>query len=265
MLLLSVRNEQGAAAELGSSDLEVRVNGKRTTVEAVQRLGRPALRYCLLFDSSGSERSRWQQHVEEGTTLLGLAQPGRDYGLLVAFNDKAFLDAEGTDPQKIASALSKAGPLNGTALYDAVIACANQLAKDASPTDLRVMFILSDGDDNSSRHNREQALRSLLMAGARVYAIGQRNAEDPNSSAGKGIHALKQFAEKTGGKAYMARGTSDVQQSINDISTQLSSTFSASVRIVEPVAGGFVYTIDVKCRKKNVLLSAPKEFFVPLH
>ena len=153
-----------------------------------------------------------------------------------------------------------------TALYDAMIACSNSLADSASPSDLRVMFILSDGDDNASRHNREQALQSLVKSGIRVYAIGERNAEDPwPAVAAKGIDALKRFAEKTGGKAYISKSGNDMQSAVTDISSQLSSVFSVSLGSTSPLPGDSVFKVEVKCRAKKVSLNAPQEFFVPLH
>jgi VWFA-related protein len=266
VISISVRNQQGAPADLAAADLEVKINGTPASVREVQSLGRPTLRYCLLLDSSGSQRKRWQQHADEAITLLRIMQAGRDYGLLVAFNDEPYLDAEGTDPQKIMRAVSKVDARNGTALYDAMIACSNSLADSASPSDLRVMFILSDGDDNASRHNREQALQSLVKSGIRVYAIGERNVEDPwPAVAVKGIDALKRFAEKTGGKAYISKSGNDVQSAVTDISSQLSSVFSVSLGSTPPLPGDSVFKVEVKCRAKKVSLNAPQEFFVPLH
>src|SRR6516165_8732435 len=107
-ILISAHNEDGSPASLTASDLEVKIDGKPAAVSNIQSLGRPALRYCLLFDTSASQRPRIRQHQEEGYAVLKIMQAGRDYGYLVDFSDRPFLDAEGTDPEKLTTAVAKA-------------------------------------------------------------------------------------------------------------------------------------------------------------
>jgi VWFA-related protein len=262
IILISARNKDGTPAQLSAQDLEIKINGKATAASEVRFLGRPPIRYCVLFDSSGSRRAIWEQQTHDATALMNLAQSGRDYGMLVGFSDQPFLDAQGTDPQKLVRALSKESARGGTAVYDAMVACSDEVSKTAARPELRVMFILSDGDDNSSHVSRDELQRTLPRAEMRVYAIGQKDTANPSEGAGRGIAALKQFAEKTGGQAYFPKAAADDAAAVADISSELGSVFS--VTLSRALAGDLFYKLEFKCSQKNISLSAPQEYFVPL-
>ncbi len=54
-----------------------------------------------------------------------------------------------------------------------MVACSDQLSQDAPDSALRLMVILSDGEDNSSHLNRETTLLALVKAGVKIYMIGR--------------------------------------------------------------------------------------------
>jgi len=130
-----------------------------------------------------------------------VVKAGSDHGILVAFSrSKYYLDGESTDPQQFVNRIATERPEGGTAFYDATIASANYMSKNAPNPGSRVMFILSDGEDNASVKNEEAAELALLKAGIKVYVIEQVPLNSPHSR--RGVSTLKQLAERTGGEAY---------------------------------------------------------------
>lgn len=83
------------------------------------------------------------------------------------------------------------------------------------------MVVLSDGEDNASSFNRDATVRTLVMAGVKVYTIGR--AEGPRAAA-----AMKEFAQATGGKNYSVRKKEDLEKLIADISGDLDSLHSVT-------------------------------------
>ena len=57
-------------------------------------------------------------------------------------------------------ALEKVDTRGGTALYDAVVASSDHLKKNAR-LEKRVLFVVTDGEDNESQESLEQAIRRL--------------------------------------------------------------------------------------------------------
>ena len=59
---------------------------------------------------------------------------------------------------------------SGTALYDAIVAAADRLGQDDRPG--RAIVVVTDGDDVSSLHSFNDAVRAAHKANAAIYAIG---------------------------------------------------------------------------------------------
>jgi Mg-chelatase subunit ChlD len=231
---ITARKQDGTPAELSASGLQVKIDGKPVSVNGMRRL-RPALNYCLLLDTSGSTHSTLAAQRGKIAALLSkIPQAGRDYGRLVAFSGQSFVDAEGTDPKKLAKALNNEISRGPTALYDAVVACSENLSKadsSKSPPDaLRLIFIFSDGEDNASHISRDEVERTVISAGIRVYAIGEKDTGGSSPSAtAKGIETLKRLSDLSGGKHYFPGKKMDSEQTLADISGDLASLYAVTL------------------------------------
>jgi len=107
----------------------------------------------------------------------------------------------------------------GTALYDAVEAATTQLA--ASPLAGRVLIVLTDGRDVSSRATLTSAIAAARRAGVGVYTIGLEGVGfDPT--------ALQQLAQQTGGRYYGAASTAALSGVYSSIAARLGHTWRLS-------------------------------------
>lgn len=263
---ITVHNKNDPSSALSASDLEVKLDGKPASVSDGRRLS-PALLYCLLLDISGSTRpARHRQHDEAVALLSKIPRVGRDYGLLVAFNDQAYLDAEGTDPQKLIKNINQESR-GATAVYDAMVACSDHLSKDDSPKagsdTLRLMFVLSDGIDNSSRATREDAERTLIAERIRVYSIAEEVAGYRPDQVAKANKSLKQLVESTGGKGYLLTNKMTLDQIVQDISNDLASLYAVTLSSERTMPRGHVCKLEVRCVNKDCTVTAPREYFIP--
>jgi Ca-activated chloride channel homolog len=250
-VLVVARSKDGSPAELSADDIEIKVEGKAAVVQEVHRMAGVPLHYVLLFDTSGSRHERFNLQQAQAIRVLSKeVRAGRDQGLLVAFNDKAYLAAQGTNPQELVDAITHERSFGGTAFYDAAVSAANHLAQaaDSAP---RVMFVLSDGEDNASRVDRYYAEQSLLNARIRVYVIGQ------GKPYRRGGEALRLFSESTGGRAYFPAKREDEDAALADIANDLSNLFSVSYIPSKP-ADKRLQKIEVRCKKNDVSVAAPK-------
>jgi len=253
-ILISVQNKDGTPAELSSADLQVKIDGKDVSVHDIHRLSL-ALHYCLLFDTSGSQKARFKEQQDEAIAFLSrVPQPGRDYGTMVTFNDRAFLDAEGVDPRTLIASITKENPVGGTALYDAIISCANRLAKSSLDSPQRFIFLFSDGEDNSSRLTLDKTAALLAETGVRFYAIGdfeERRAE----------LAMKHLAQASGGNVFFARKAKDTDSAMTEISAQISSLFLMT--LADTPRADHPLRLEMKCLKKEMSVLAPRAIYIP--
>jgi|GEM_PF-2868201 len=253
-ILISVQNKDGTPAEVSSADLHVKIDGKEISVHDVHRLS-PALHYCLLFDTSGSQGAHFKEQQDEAIALLSrVPQPGRDYGMVVTFNDRVFLDAEGVDPRTFIASISKENPVGGTAVYDAIISCANRLAESSLDSPQRFIFLFSDGEDNSSHLTLDKTAVLLAGTGVRFYAIGDFEGR-------RAALAMKHLAQESGGKVFFARKPKDTDTAITEISAQISSLFLMT--LADTPLADHPLRLEMKCLKKEVSVLAPHTIYIP--
>src|SRR5258708_37792403 len=100
--------------------------------------------------------------VTKAVVNLVQASNPNDEVFIVNFNDEPYLDQDFTNKVDLMrEALDRVDSRGGTALYDAVIASADHLAKGAR-REKKVLLVVTDGADNDSRESLEQAVRTLL-------------------------------------------------------------------------------------------------------
>lgn len=262
-IIISARYSDGSPAEISASDLKIKLDGKEASVTSARRVAGIPVFYWLLVDTSSSERPFLPQEREEAALLLSqIIQPSRDYGNLVGFDQRAYLDAEGSDPQALLKAMAGESARGSSSLFDAVFSCADRVVDLRK--DIRIMFIFSDGSDNSSRVTRDDALRVLLREKIHVYAIGHPQATSqglwPSS---KGGDNLKSFAETTGGNAYFPKKNSDFQKALADISGDLQGLVLVTFTPGPLKSPGPLHKFEINCKKHGVVISAPRQYFLP--
>jgi VWFA-related protein len=179
----------------------------------------------LLIDSSGSMYDKRAAVDASSLDLVKLSNP-KDEEFLVDFSSEAYIDQDFTsDITKLQQGLSYIKSSGGTALYDAVIASADYLAKNGKQPK-QVLLIITDGDDNASSASLEQTIRRVQdLDGPAIYCIGLLFGEDVSrSEARHSREVLTELAEQTGGEAYFPKSLREVdgiaQQVAQDIRTQ---------------------------------------------
>jgi len=180
----------------------------------------------IVIDNSGSMREKRDEVNKAALNLVRSSNP-QDQVFVVNFNDEYYLDQEFTsDIKKLQAALEKVEAKGGTALYDAVVASwTDELAH--SPLQRKVLFVVTDGEDDASQLSLEQAMRALQQEnGPVVYTIGLLGDEKSR----KAKRALKMMADRTGGIAFFPPTLHDVDEIsrtvAHDIRNQYTITYA---------------------------------------
>jgi len=109
----------------------------------------------ILVDNSGSMRDKRAAVTEAALDLVKASNPD-DQAFVVNFSDEAYLDQDFTSSiSKLRDGLTHIDSRGGTALYDAVVASADHLEKDAKRPK-QVLLVITDGEDNASSLDLEQ-------------------------------------------------------------------------------------------------------------
>jgi tight adherence protein B len=107
----------------------------------------------------------------------------------------------------------------GTALYDAIVAGANQLS--VRNVGGRVLIVLTDGKDVSSRATLDAAIKAARSANVTVYPIAIAGPEYTPQP-------LQQLAAATGGSFFRASDSGALADVYSRIASQLSRTWQVS-------------------------------------
>ncbi len=200
----------------------------------------------IVIDNSGSMREK-RDKVNKAALNLVRSSNSQDQVFVVNFNDEYYLDQDFTDNiNKLREALEKVEARGGTALYDAILASANHL-KDAK-LQKKILFVVTDGEDNASRNSLEETVRKLQEEnGPTVYAIGLLGDE----KARRARRALETIAQRTGGIAFLPRTLDEVDQISSSVAHDIRNQYTIGYKPSTPKSAGGYRAIHVEAKAKG--------------
>jgi len=202
----------------------------------------------IVIDNSGSMREKRNKVNIAALNLVRSSNP-KDEVFVVNFNDEYYLDQDFTnDLLKLKEALEKIDPRGGTALYDAVVASGEHL-KRYSRLDKKVLFVVTDGEDNASNENLEEAVKHLQEEnGPSVYAIGILGDEEHPKRARR---ALEVIAQKTGGMAFFPKTLDDVDEISRTVAHDIRNQYTIGYKPTHPRGEGGFRAVKVEAKAKG--------------
>jgi len=232
---------------LDKSAFTVFENGKPQPITSFRQEDVP-VDMGIVIDNSGSMREKRDQ-VNKAALNLVRASNAQDQVFVVNFNDEFYLDQDFTsDINKLRQALEKVESRGGTALYDALVASwADYLKKDAK-LQKKVLFVVTDGEDNASRSTLEETVKNLSEEnGPTVYAIGLLGEEKER----RARRALQTIAERTGGIAFLPKTLGEVDEISKTVAHDIRSQYTIGYKPTTPKSVGGYRTIRVDAQKKG--------------
>src|ERR1700722_10363964 len=200
---VTVKDEKGRfVSDLDQKDFTVYDEGKEQQIQFFTRERSQPVVVGFLIDLSNSSRLHWKNYQDAAGEMVQNLIPGDNpkfSGYLIGYSNTADLLIDtGTDPEPMVQKIQKQKPSGGSALYDAIyMACTSRKLIQGEPIEpRRILVIVGDGYDNSSKKTLEEALeiaqRNLVtIYGVSTVAFGFANDDAKN---------LVRLAEETGGR-----------------------------------------------------------------
>ena len=171
------------------------------------------------------------------------------------------------DLNKLHEGLSHIDSKGGTALYDAVIASADYMSKNAKKAK-EVLLIITDGEDNASGTNLEETVRRIQdLQGPVVYSIGLLF--DDMGGGGRESHrarrALQLLSDETGGLAFFPKNLGQVDEIAAEVARDIRNQYTISYHSSKPASlGGYrVVHVDAKAKGHNKLTVRTRPGYFP--
>lgn len=226
---------------LAPANFEVYEDGQVQRITSFRREDIP-VSIGIVVDNSGSMRTKRAAVTKAVVNLVQASNP-HDEVFVVNFNDEPYLDQDFTNKvNEMREALDRVDSRGGTALYDAVIASAEHLAKGGQ-REKKVLLVVTDGDDNESRESLEQAVRSVQSEkGPTIYAIGILSPEDRKRTAKRALEAL---TAQTGGVAFFPKDLQEVDEISQEVARDIRNQYTITYKPTNPRANGGYRQIKV--------------------
>ena len=147
----------------------------------------------LIFDSSGSMSNKVARSAEAVDEFFKTSVAGDEF-LLVRFSDKPqFLAGFTPDFGEISKWLHSIRATGWTALNDAI--CMGIQKMKTAKNQRKVLLVLSDGGDNSSRYSAREIRELVRESGVAIYSV----------SFFQGSKLLDSISEESGGRLILLR------------------------------------------------------------
>jgi Ca-activated chloride channel family protein len=205
--------------------------------------------FGLVIDNSGSMRDKRPQVNAAALTFVKTSN-SEDEGFVVNFNDDYYLDTEHdftSDLNEMKTALERIDARGSTALYDAVIGSLDHLKKGTR--DKKVILIVTDGEDNASRHSLENTVEQAQRNDALIYAVGVFSDDDikhNRSAMKKARTALSQLANATGGLAFFPEDANDTEAICTQIAHDIRNQYTLAYYPTNVARDGSFRSVQVE-------------------
>jgi Ca-activated chloride channel family protein len=242
-----VDDKQHIVTNLDRNAFSVFEDGKAQTIISFRHEDIPVA-MGIVIDNSGSMREK-RAKVNQAALNLVRASNAQDEVFVVNFNDEYYLDQDFTnDLLKLKEALEKIDAKGGTALYEAVVASGEHLKRNAR-LERKVLFVVTDGEDNASRETLEQAVKQLQEEnGPSVYAIGVLGDEEHPRRAKR---ALEIIAQRTGGLAFFPSTLDEVDEISRQVAHDIRNQYTIGFKPTNPRSSGGFRQIRVEAKMKG--------------
>jgi Ca-activated chloride channel homolog len=239
-----IDDKQHIVTDLTKGDFNVFEDNHPQTITSFRHEDIPVA-MCIVVDNSGSMREKRAKVNAAALNLVRASNP-EDEVCIVNFNDEYWLDQDFTsDIKKLKEGLEKIETRGGTALYDAVTATAKHLKTDAK-LEKKIIFVVTDGEDNESSETLEQAVRHLQGEnGPTVYAIGILEKEEHPKHAKR---ALQIMAQRTGGIAFLPQTLDEVDAISRTVAHDIRTQYTIGYKPTTPKNQGGYRQVRVEAR-----------------
>jgi VWFA-related protein len=237
--------------DLGKDAFHVYEDGVPQTIASFRHEDLP-VSLGILIDSSGSMYDKRAAVNQASLDLVKLSNP-QDEAFLVDFSFEPYIDQDFTsDTEKLRQGLSYIKSSGGTDLYDALVASADYLAKNAK-NPKQVLLVVTDGEDNASSATLEDAIRRIQdLDGPTIYCVGLLFGSDTDKAEAR--HArrvLEALAEQTGGVAYFPKNLNQVDPIAAEVAQDIRTQYTIAYHSTKSPALGGYRQVHVEAKGKG--------------
>ncbi len=211
----------------------------------------------ILIDTSGSMEERVSMARAAAINFLdGLR--ANDSAAIYRFDSKVFLVQQFSGSRDIDEKIYDIKADGMTALNDSIYKASVELAKRVEKR--RAIVVLSDGADTFSGVSSTKALKAAMEADASIYTIDMSAMNSNGKERMQNQAALKNFAEKTGGRFISTPGGAAMRQAFKGIVEELGVQYTISYEPSNLKKDGKWRSIELLVSRPNLTIRTRKGY-----
>lgn len=225
-VLVSVLDKNNRpAADLAKEAFEVYEEGVEQKIEVFEPETQQPLDLVLMIDSSLSTQLEMAFEKEAAAHFIRqVLRRGDRLSVYEVSEGVSQLTVFSDDVPMLQGAVRRIGEGAGTSLYDAVYLGARALAR-REDTRRKVIVLVTDAGETTSRVDFESARQEALRAGALLYTIVIRPVKTESGRNTAGEHALQTIADTTGGALFFPNEPQELDAMFERIDRELRTQY----------------------------------------
>jgi len=225
-VLVSVVDEQKRPApNLPKDAFQVLEEGVPQKIDFFEAETTWPLDIALMIDASLSAHMDIQFERQAAAHFIRQVLRPDDRMSVFSFDETVTQRTTFTDKvQALQDAVAKIPDGAGTSIYDALLLGSQALAKRGDER-RRVIVLVTDGGETTSRSDFESARRAALRGEVLLYTVLIRPVKNENGRNTAGEHALQTITETTGGAMFFPEAPQDLAEIFDRIDNELRTQY----------------------------------------
>jgi Ca-activated chloride channel family protein len=251
-----------AITGLRLDDFELRIDGQVKTISDLTRT-ETSVKLVLLFDNSGSVSLSREFEKQAAKRFFRMVMRPSDEAAIYSIESESYLAQPLTkDIGRLEYTIESFGrPGGSTSLFDAIVEASAYLRPHAGR---RVLVIVSDGIETTSRNDFSSTLQQTLADDCQVFVVQTGLYDDANLRALAAERRMEQIAGQTGGAVYIPKTTLDLESAFHNIAADLAQQYVLSYYPGDERRDGRFHAIELRLKaRKDVRIRTRKGYYSP--
>jgi len=251
-----------AIVGLKLDDFELRIDGQLKPISDMTRT-ETNVRMAMLFDNSGSLDMAREFEKQAARHFFRRVMRPADEAAIFSIESESYLAQPLTnDISRLEQTIESFGkPEGSTSLFDAIIDAAAYLRPY---TGRRVMVIVSDGVETTSRNDFETTIQHVLADDCQIFIVQTGLYDGANLRALAAERRMEQLSGQTGGAVYIPKTTTELDTAFQQIAADLAQQYVLSYYPGDERRDGRFHVIDLSLKaRKDVRVRARKGYYSP--
>ena len=259
----SVVDRSGTAVtSLKLEDFELWVDGQLKPISDMTRSD-TNVKLVMLFDNSGSQHTSREFEKRAAMHFFRKVLRPADEAAVYSIESDSYLAQPLTkDISRLEQTIASFGkPEGSTSLFDAIIDAAAYLRPYGGR---RVLVIVSDGIETTSKNDFETTMQRVLADDSQIFVVQTGLYDSANLRALAAERRMEQLTIQTGGAVYKPKSTAELDLAFQQIAADLAQQYVLSYYPGAERRDGSFHIIDLKVRnRKDVRVRARRGYYSP--